>query len=298
MIKTSFPRFGRRLFAGLAVVAVASALGGQAKAETVYAYAQQSVTGVSVTATSGGLTVGPVSLSGTTSATIVDGPNSGSSGSLVNTADALQAYQGAAGTAPVQNFFGQKGSVDADYARADSLIGATDVVTGVAGSTVAETYLSTPTGAAGSDLGQGNGSWTLGANITLANATTLDFSATYANLIEIISAGALNSASAEYSFTVTIRQGNTTVFSWSPTALNNLQTIDGSGTISLSDSGTATITTASLAAGSYRLSISNTSSVNATVVPEPSSWVMLSMGVVGLMGYGWRRRRLASLSAA
>ena len=58
------------------------------------------------------------------------------------------------------------------------------------------------------------------------------------------------------------------------------------------------VATPSLAAGTYTFSIAGTTTVNVTVVPEPSSYVMMGLGLVTAGGLRFRRKMLLNIHPA
>ena len=75
--------------------------------------------------------------------------------------------------------------------------------------------------------------------------------------------------------------------------------LSGSSTLNINGSGSpVTYTSDSLAAGNYGFTITGTTTVNVTVVPEPSSYVMLGLGLVTISGLRFRRKLLSNRELA
>jgi len=265
-------------------VAVVSALAlwaGQARAD-FYAYSMQELSGFTFT----GATIGTLSTGTSTSASQSGVPTGGET-QIPAPFDTLESYVGP-GPRPPENFFGQVGQVNPDYARGDVLI--TPVFTI---STVAEGYLNTP------GISTGTGSWSVTAPITVAANGTVTLGFTYANLLQVmIGASALNgSATATYAFDFSIATpgaGGTVVFDSGPTQVNNTIGLTSPGSITLPGSGVISITSGVLAAGVYQATIAGNSHIDlqARTVPEPASAMLLILGGLGVFGVARRRMKV------
>lgn len=139
----------------------------------------------------------------------------------------------------------------------------------------------------------GAGGWSVSARFEMVESGTLDIFAEYQNRLEVaLEPGTPNRslAQAAYAFTLTITNKNTEdeVFSWTPDALNDTISLSSVGEITRSDSGNISTTTGQLSTGiEYVLSIKGTESVNQQLIPEPATVSILAIGGIALI----RRRR-------
>jgi len=264
--------------------ALLATLGGQAKAD-IYAYSEQTLSGFTFT----GATIDLPNLTTTTN----DGANqnvppAGAAGDS-NPTDSLQAFIGAPADNPGENSFTPHGVTATNYVRSDVLITPAFTV-----STVAEGNL-TGLGSSG-----GQSQWTISAPITVTSAGTVTLSFTFANLLTVISTGALGNetGSARYSFSFsidTLTSPSVNLFQSAPIDVNAAVSRNNAGTSTQPGGGVVTITSTTLAAGTYQATITGSSGVLLTAaVPEPASCVMLGLGGLAVAGYARRRLRSAA----
>ena len=269
------------LTVGAAALALLIGLAGEARAGSLYAYSVQETN----TYVFSGGTVGLISpLSSTSTASTGSPPGSESHTGIL---DALQSYAGPALGRPAENTFTPIGMTTPDYARGDALMTLTP---GFTTHNVAETYFTGIGNAAGS------GSWAVSAPITLSAAGAVTLSFNYTNNITLAIAAASGSLAADYTYTFTIRDSlGSVVFSSSPNALNTALSLNAPGSIALPGSGTISITSGTLAAGTYTGSLQGSEHVFVnSAVPEPSSCILLGSGVVvTLVALRIRRRPAA-----
>jgi PEP-CTERM motif len=85
----------------------------------------------------------------------------------------------------------------------------------------------------------------------------------------------------------------TLVFSSSPDAVNEAASLSAMGTVSLPGSGSVSITSTSLAVGTYTAAIEGSEHVflNVLGIPEPSSCSMMGSGFVAALGIALRNNR-------
>jgi hypothetical protein len=260
-----------------AVLALFAGLTGAARAD-FYAYSVQQTSNYSFTgATAGTLTPG------TTTSAVQVASISGFD-SHVGGLDAAQAYVGPAGGKPPENTFTPKGQVDAPYARGDALL--TLPPNAATTNNVAELFLTEPGSASAT------GAWSISASLTLAADGTVSLSFDFTNQLTLVHTGlppGTVQASFTYNFTIQDAAGNV-VFSSAPSQINHSVSLTAQGMVDVPGSGSITITSTTLTAGTYRGTISGVETVFANAVPEPSSVALVALGVVGLGGVAVRRR--------
>lgn len=272
---------GRVLGAAAALLVGLFGLVGEARA-AFYAYSVQQTSGYTFT----GASVGPVSPNTSSSSAQMASPTGFDS--HVGTLDALEAFVGPGGKPP-ENTFTPKGMVDADYSRGDALLTQGPFTT----NNVAELFL------AGAGNAQGAGAWSASAPITLSSSGAVSLTFDFTNQLSVVNTGAPfpGTVQASYTYNFNIQDaGGTVVFSSSPTAVNRSISLISPGSTTLPGAGTVTITSGTLAAGTYTATISGSENVFASAVspvPEPSSCVLLCLG--GLSALTLARRRRARL---
>ena len=147
-------------------------------------------------------------------------------------------------------------------------------------------------------LGSSSSGWTLNGSFTLTSADQVRLSFEFINRLVALSNLTGQVASAVTSFQVFITEQAfpfNTVFQ--PLAKNYQLSfpLSGSSTLNINGIGNQTTYTSSvLAAGNYGFTITGSTNVNVTVVPEPSSYVMLGLGLVTISGLRFRRKLLSS----
>lgn len=147
-------------------------------------------------------------------------------------------------------------------------------------------------------LGSSSSGWTVSGSFTLTNSDQVRLSFDFINRLVALSNMTGQVASAVTSFQVFITDQSfpfNTVFQ--PLAKNYQLSfpISGSSTLNINGPGSAlTYTSSVLNSGAYNFTITGTSSVNVAVVPEPSSYVMLGLGLVTISGLRFRRKLLSS----
>jgi hypothetical protein len=267
------------LLAGLPALVLLAGLPGEARAN-FYAYAVQQTSGYTFT----GATVGTLTPLTSTSAAQVSGIISGAvahSGTL----SPGQSYVGLAGTAPLPLTFTPKGLVDPDYARGDSLITAAPAAFGT--NNVAEAFMIGPGNSAGS------GSWAVSAPITLTAAGVLTLGFNFTNQLTLLHTGSPfpGTVAADFSYTFTVQNAaGAVVFTNSPAAINSNASLTIPGSINLPGSGSITISTTTLPAGTYTGTIAGSEHTFINSVPEPGSMGLLLIGLGALVGVGFRKR--------
>jgi hypothetical protein len=269
----------RSLLAGAAGLTLIAGSSGVARAG-FYAYAVEQTTNNSLT----GGTVGTFTPLSSTSAAQV-GSVSGSE-AHTGTFDALQSYVGP-GPRPAENTFTPVGQVNPDYARGDALI--TPGSAGFGTNNVAEAFL------AGAGNSAGSGSWAVSAPVTLTTAGVLTLSFNFTNQLTLVNTGSPfpGTVAADYGYTFTVQNSaGAVVFTSSPSAVNHNASLGTAGSVNLPGSGTVTITTDTLAAGSYTATISGSEHTFISAVPEPGSLALIAIGV-GLLGGVRFRKRLS-----
>jgi hypothetical protein len=269
---------------GFTALVLLCGLAGEARAD-LYGY---SVLETSTYTLSGG-TVGTISPNSLTSAAQLGSPSG--SESHVGTQDALQSYVGAGAGRPAENTFTPKGMTTPDYTRADALIGSPIFST----NGVAEAFLSIGANAGGA------GAWSSSLPITLAASGSVTLSFHYTDELSVVNTGSSPGAvQADFSYLFSIQNsaGNL-VFISAPNAVNEAISLISLGSTTIPGSGSLSITSGTLAAGTYTATISGANHVFMNdpvgtivpVVPEPSSFVLVCVGFAGLVGLAWRRHR-------
>jgi len=292
-------RFVRMLISVAIVAGLGLGLSGEANASSVYAYSQQRLTNFAIdtTATISVLTAANTSTFNSASVT-------GFAPAVqVGATDALQAYSGAP-PAPAENTFTPKGQVGASWARGDALITTIPVINGVNGSmrNVAEGFLSSLPN------GDGLGQWSLSYEFDVTSTGSLSMTTDFLNELTAQVTASLAGANATASFSLTVNLictnpspcGNQSgVFA--PNDLNDATSQNGPGN-GLSQvgptSGTSSITPLSLVAGNhYVLTVNADEHISlqdvTAPIPEPGTWMLMGTGLLGLLGYGWQRKRIA-----
>lgn len=278
----------------LAVIAVALALAHaaprEARADISYGFAEQTISGLSITPT--------VTLpDGITTSTQDSTTFNGSGGSNSNPLDALQSFQGGS-PASGQNFFARYApgnppvspTSPPSFTRADALIAS--IASGSnSSSVVAESFIGTGPGSPTSETGSGGLSASF--SFTVGTATALTIAYTFANDLFVFTTGAGN-ATANYHFNITIKDaaGNP-VFNSSTTNTNLSLTAPPPGG-EVIRTGTESVVTPTLSVGTlYSITFSSTAQSTVTAVPEPASLAMLAVGSLIAIGYRRSRRRAA-----
>jgi hypothetical protein len=221
----------------------------------LYGYAVQQTTGYTIT----GATSGSLSMNSSSSAS----QNASPSGSDAHsgTLDALQSYVGPAAGKPAENTFTPKGQTTPDYSRGDASFGAA----ALGANNVAELDL------AGGGNASATGSWAFSTALTLASNGTVSVALNYTNQLMVVNTGSpAGSVQASYSWNFSLQNsGGVTVFSSSPNALNSSAGLTSAGSVTLPGAGAVTITTGTLAAGTYTATFTGTETTFASAVPEP-----------------------------
>ena len=290
-----------------AAAALALLLGSSSAARAgSYAYSQQALTGLKLS-TGGTLTGVTITATTTSSAAFESGASfSGSS-------DVKQAYVGTP-PKPAENLFSQyatfassppaAGSMPTtpgdSFSRGDARItGAANIfTTGASLNNAAETYLAD---AGGHLIGSGSGTWSLAVTFTYhGGPSALHFSYGYANSVFASVAGNGLAAEGDYNVDFTLKTAaGAKVFEADPSPLSRGDSAPPS-TLFLSSGGTTSFDTATydpshaytLVDGTtYKLTMSGGEVTTASLVPEPSSVVMMGLGALGLIGLARKRLR-------
>lgn len=241
-----------------------------------YGYSVQQTNSYVVT----GATVGAITPFSSSSAAQTASPSG--SESQVGADDSLQSYVGLVAGRPSENTFTPKGTTTPDYTRGDALV--TVPPTAFSTSNVAEGFLATP------GLGTGTGAWSVSFPLTLTMTGAVSLSFSFSNQLTLTNTSAPGSVTADFSWIFGIQDASgTLVFSSAPSEVNRTMSLTSGGSISIPDSGTITITTSTLGAGTYTGTISGSEHTFINTVPEPSTYLLLGSGLA-LLGYiFWRR---------
>jgi len=223
-----------------------------------YGYAQEQVSNLAFT----GATIGTVGTFSQSSASQIGVP-SGSEGHT-DPLDALQSYVGPSGR-PAENTYTPLGLVHPDYIRGDSRITGAFTL-----NTVAEGFKVAPGSSAGA------GAVSLSAPITLSSSGTVTLSFNFNELVSVIQTtiGGGVSASVTLEFDIQNSAGQL-VFKSTPDLVNTSFSLTAPGSAGgVPSSGAISITSGTLAAGTYQATLTQKSNVFINAVPEPSSVVL------------------------
>jgi hypothetical protein len=265
-----------------------------ARADFGYAYAEQSITGLQLFT---GVTNPTVTGSSSSASAAINGSGTSTNDPL----DTKQAYLGAAPPAS-QNFFSHYSSFDGgtqagDFTRGDALISSLGNLfrsPGVSATNVAETFISTGGTGIGA-LGTASGSWTVAGTFT-SNAEVLVATFNFANDLwtNITGQGVVQAA---YQLVFSIKDQHGHEVDASPSVVNLALSSPPPGPeIVTSGAGSASLSLAGLTPGdTFALTITGTetTAVQLTAVPEPSSICLMGIGLSTAAAARWRRRRVA-----
>jgi len=281
-------RLTRRLATALAVFALAGGWAANARADIAYAFASQTISGITITPALTALT------SNLTTNTLDSVTTNGSGFSQSAPTDVLQAFQGL-GAAPAQNTFTKTANPPTfagavDFTRSDGLIQNLQAATNVS-SAVSESFLNT-TGFKTETADSG-----LSASFSFvapANPTGLTFSYFVTNDL-LVSTTGTGVASANYHFSITVKDAAGTVVFTSATPTTNLAVTappQGAEIIRTALPETTAATPVLTQGQLYTLIFSGTTQTSVNVgVPEPN--VMMLVGASGALtlAVGAVRRR-------
>lgn len=286
-------RPARLLATGLAFLALAGGWVSTARADIAYGFAEQTISGLSITPTitptSGVVTI-------TQDSTTANGSGFSNSDPL----DAAQAYQGGLPMAP-PNFFARYApgsppvspTTPPNFTRADVAIPVL-MGPGNTSSVVSESYLNSAAGPPSRETG--SSALLASLSFTIPTSSALMIAYNFASDLFVITTG-VGAASADYKFGITIKDAAGNIVFNSSTPNTNLGLVAPPQGGEVIRSGSETVTTPTLLAGTnYTLIFSSTADTSVQAVPEPSVTVML--GVAGLLGLGYRKFRSRSASRA
>jgi hypothetical protein len=266
---------------------------GTTKADISYAYAQQSVTGLTVTGT--GLANGTMTGTASSASAVINGV-----GVATNSpTDTPEAYVGASPQAPQNDFTKYSsqggGPQTGDFTRGDALITGSSIFgTGMGAGNVAESFISSAS--TGPGLATGTGSWSLAGTFTsTGSSVTVGYG--WSNDILDLITGSTASAQSSFKLSITIEDQHGHKVVASPAELNGaLSAPPNTSEIITSGTDSATLSLAGLnSADVFTISITGTelsSAQLAPTVPEPGTFVLAGMGgAVALAFHAIRRRR-------
>jgi len=281
-----FPDRLRQLAAIVVVLGLSQATPRQAWADFAYAFAQQTITNLSVSPT--------VTTTFTVSAQDATTLN-GSGSSNSDAGDPLQAYQGGLPMAP-QNFFARYApgsppvspTAPPSFTRGDVLF--TGTSPGVNSSAVvSESLINTGLGSPNSETATSG--LTVSGNFTLGTSSALTISYNYANDIFVFTT-ASGTAKANFNFTITIKDASGAVVFASQTNATNVNLAAPPQGAEQINSGMEAVVTPLLAAGTqYTIIFSEQSQTTVTAVPEPGSLSLALLAIGGLIPIGYRMKR-------
>jgi hypothetical protein len=260
----------------LVVSGLALGLASSAQGAPIYAYAQQTLSGVTVAGT-----FNNPALTGL--ATSAASAINGSGVSNNNATDTLEAYSGAAPPAPQNSYVKYStlggGPQAGDFTRGDAVLSnlANVFTTGFTASTVAESATSGPNG-----LLTGTSSWLFSGTFTSPNTANITVSYNFANDIMTV-ATTPGAAQAKFSFLITVKDTHGHSVDSSPAELNSSFSAPPNGPeVITSGSGSTVLSLAGLTAGDvYAITFTGESASDVTspsAVPEPNSAVLFSCG--------------------
>ncbi len=155
----------------------------------------------------------------------------------------------------------------------------------------------------GFGIGSANSNWTISGGFTLNSADSISLMFNYVNRLISFNDGApFGVADANLDFSLDIKNAATgqSVFGGTPPSYASLLShtfppITGSATRNenstglTSSLGSVNFVSPLLQAGVYSFSITGNTKVNVLITPEPSSYMMMSLGLAAIAGYRMRR---------
>jgi len=289
---------GVRLLVATAAVIAATGWVETTRADIAYAYAQQSITGLTVTGT--GLTNGTMTGTASSASAVINGAGSATN----NPTDTPEAYIGATPPAPQNSYVKYSsqggGPQTGDFSRGDALIAGSTLfgTAGMAAANVAESILSTA--GTGTGLATGTGSWSVAGTFnTTGTSVTVGYN--WANEILDMITGTTPSAQSSFKLSITVKDQHGHAVVVSPDQLNDaLSAPPNSTDVMTSGSGSSVISLATLTAGDvFSIAITGTELSSAQIpsaVPEPGTFALAGMGgVVALAFHAIRRRRASKV---
>jgi hypothetical protein len=273
-------RLLKTLAAGAAALALVAGLSASARADIAYAFAEETISNLSISPVGSLTNISPVT-TGTTAGASLNGSGPATS----DFTDALQASIGSplpGGTLPTG---------PTDFTRGDVLISNLNTPTN-SGQVVAESYITK------AGLASGSGGLTASLSFTPTVATALTIAYNFNNDIYVATSGT-GKASASFKFDITIKDAAGNIAFDSNTASTNRSIASPPQGFELTGSGTESVTSGTLLAGQqYTLVFSENANtfVSVAAVPEPGPIALAAVagGLTIVTGAIRRLRRRAS----
>jgi hypothetical protein len=139
-------------------------------------------------------------------------------------------------------------------------------------------------------IGTGTGAWAISAPITVASSGAVTLTLSFTNDLVLNNTFSVGTVEADFGYNFSIKNGaGVTIFDSSPTILNQSVSLTGFGSTLLPGAGTVSITSGTLAAGTYTATLAGNSHVFANVpapaVPDSgSAFALLTLSLIGLVG--------------
>ena len=155
-------------------------------------------------------------------------------------------------------------------------------------------------------IGSATSTWTASGSFAMSQADAVQLSFNLIDRLVAFADLAGQVADASLGFSLDIKDANNqSVFTTAPSYSRNLSSpVVAQGTRNDNKLGITneingiTFVSPTLAAGEYTFSITGTTTINVSVVPEPSSYVMMGLGVVAMGGLRFRRKLQSQRLAA
>jgi PEP-CTERM motif len=155
-------------------------------------------------------------------------------------------------------------------------------------------------------VGSATSNWTISGSFTLSVADTVSLSFNLIDRLVAFSNVSGQVADASLGFSLDIKDNiSQSVFSNQPSYNRQLAyplvgqgTRNDNKTTATSTMNTISFVSPMIDAGTYTFSIQGSTTINVTVVPEPSSYVMMGLGLVTVGGLRFRRKMLMNIQAS